>query len=207
LISSWSFEVSQRRSSPVLTPDASGVRETASTELTAILSGLHEIGHTALLRDELQQPHWQSLMWTLACSNNLDIQARTYALQAVALWLKQPDAHGAATGDAFRKCVEKLLWLVGKLSPEGNLCHSVAGGCTASARSAPEPEASDMQRRIKQFLRMMIQTADVHAHEAVAERLCREHIWEQFGAEGEAVLSAHKQLIKDTIDQEVQRRN
>jgi len=206
LISSWSFEVSQRRSSPVLTPDASGVRETASTELTAILSGLHEIGHTALLRDELQQPHWQSLMWTLACSNNLDIQARTYALQAVALWLKQPDAHGAATGDAFRKCVEKLLWLVGKLSPEGNLCHSVAGGCTASARSAPEPEASDMQRRIKQFLRMMIQTADVHAHEAVAERLCREHIWEQFGAEGEAVLSAHKQLIKDTIDQELQMR-
>jgi hypothetical protein len=206
LISSWSFEVSQRRSSPVLTPDASGVRETASTELTAILSGLHEIGHTALIADELQQPHWQSLMWTLACSNNLDIQARTYALQAVALWLKQPDAHGAATCDAFRNSVEKLLWLVAKLSPEGNLFHSVAGGCAVSARSAPDPEASDVQRRIKQCLRMLIQTADVHAHQTVAERLCREHIWEQFGAEGEAVLSTHTQLIKDTIDQELQRR-
>jgi hypothetical protein len=33
--------------------------------------------------------------------------------------------------------------------------------------------------------------------------MCKEHVWEQFGAEGEAVLNAYKQLIKDTIDQEV----
>ena len=49
----------------------------------------------------------------------------------------------------------------------------------------------------------MIQTADL---QTLTSRLCKEHVREQFGAGGE-VLSAHKQLIKATIDQEVQRRN
>lgn len=33
-----------------------------------------------------------------------------------------------------------------------------------------------------------------------SERLCKEHIKQQFGEEGEAVVLEHEQLIKDTID-------
>ena len=75
---------------------------------------------------------------------------------------------------------------------------------TAEQERTPEPEASDVPGRIKYLLRKMIQTADL---QMLTSRLCKEHIQEQFGSEGEAVLSAHKQLIKATIDQEVQRRN
>jgi len=74
----------------------------------------------------------------------------------------------------------------------------------AEQERTPEPEASDVPGRIKYLLRKMIQTADL---QTLTSRKCKEHIREQFGSEGEAVLSAHKQLIKDTIDQEVQRRN
>jgi hypothetical protein len=52
-------------------------------------------------------------------------------------------------------------------------------------------------------LRQMIQTADL---QTLSSRLCKEHVREQFGAEGEAMICAHEQLIKDTIDQEVTRR-
>jgi len=75
---------------------------------------------------------------------------------------------------------------------------------TAEQERTPGTEASDVPGRIKYLLRQMIQTADL---QTLTSRLCKEHVREQFGAEGEAVLSAHKQLIKDTIDQEVQRRN
>jgi hypothetical protein len=47
-------------------------------------------------------------------------------------------------------------------------------------------------------LRKLIQNADLHT---LTSRMCKEHVREQLGAEGEAVLSAHTQLIKDTIDQ------
>ena len=41
-----------------------------------------------------------------------------------------------------------------------------------------------------------------------SERLCKEHIKQQFGEEGEAVVPVleHEQLIKDTIDVQVNRR-
>ena len=70
--------------------------------------------------------------------------------------------------------------------------------------AADKKEASDVPGRIKYLLRKLIQTADL---KTLTSRMCKEHIREQIGTEGEAVLSAHKQLIKDTIDQEVQRRD
>ena len=50
----------------------------------------------------------------------------------MALSLKQPDAQSAATCNDFSKSIEKLLWLVAKLSPEGNLYHQ-----NAAARITP----------------------------------------------------------------------
>jgi len=63
---------------------------------------------------------------------------------------------------------------------------------------AAEPEASDLKGRIKYLLRKLIQNADL---QTLTSRMCKEHVREQLGAEGEAVLSAHRQVIKDTIDQ------
>ena len=40
-------------------------------------------------------------------------------------------------------------------------------------------------------LRQMIQTADL---QTLSSRLCKEHVREQFGAEGEAMICAHEQL-------------
>jgi hypothetical protein len=71
------------------------------------------------------------------------------------------------------------------------------------AHLAVEEGKDNVPGRVKYLLRKMIQTSDL---ETLTARLCKEHVWEQFGAKGEAVLSAHKQLIKDTIDKEVQRR-
>ena len=46
--------------------------------------------------------------------------------------------------------------------------------------------------------------------QTLTSRLCKEHIKQQFGEEGEAVVpvldSEHEQLIKDTIDIQVNRR-
>jgi len=73
----------------------------------------------------------------------------------------------------------------------------------AEQERTPEPEASDVPGRIKYLLRKMIQTADL---QTLTSRLCKEHIKQQFGEDGEAVAAEHKQLIKDTIDFEVNRR-
>ena len=46
----------------------------------------------------------------------------------------------------------------------------------------------------------MIQTSD---WQTLTVRLCNEHIKQQFGEDGEDVVAEHKQLIKDTIDFEL----
>ena len=73
----------------------------------------------------------------------------------------------------------------------------------AEQEGSPEPDPSDIPGRIQHMLRKMIQTADLTT---LTSRLCKEHIKEQFGEQGEAVSVEHKQLIKDTINYEVARR-
>jgi hypothetical protein len=67
----------------------------------------------------------------------------------------------------------------------------------------PEPEPDDIPGKIKYYLHHMIQVADLHS---LTTRLCKEHIKEKFGEQGDAVCAEHKTLIKTTIDLEVQKR-
>ena len=77
--------------------------------------------------------------------------------------------------------------------------------------AAPPPQgtkkkkskARRIQGRIKYLLRKMIETADLRS---VTIRMCKEHIKQQFGEDGEAVCREHKALIMATIDSEVNRR-
>lgn len=49
----------------------------------------------------------------------------------------------------------------------------------------------------------MIQKADL---QTLTSRLCKEHIKESFGEDGDAIVKEYKALIKTTIDEEVQGR-
>ena len=54
-IRSWSLEINVREAAAGTRPDAARVREAASTELTALLQGLEEIGQSTLLGSEKLQ--------------------------------------------------------------------------------------------------------------------------------------------------------
>jgi hypothetical protein len=138
-ILSWKLETTHRIQMDEAQLDASKLRAAASKELTTILSGLQEVGQSKLLRNELQQPRWQSLMWSLVFSSSLDIKARSHALEAVALSLLQPDVSSTSTTsiEACRASVEKLLWLVASLSPEYKFfCRGGTGASGAGTSQA-----------------------------------------------------------------------